>query len=315
MPSLSFTSPHRARLARRTLACAAAAAGLALTAVVPAQAATDTPDAGTSALVTRVTVDGGRAWVTVQVRVGGGKVVGFEIHVPATDDSWSGPADIAIRELGIHCRSVGVRDLHYTCGDTSATRGDAAYLPSGGYQVTLPVSHTGALPGPVLTGHTWVDALDVDGHVGRYGFDSFPVVDGSHFFSTAEIRTAPLQADPDSTLSGLATLPVSMTVVPGEQVAAVDVSLPGGATWSMAGSNAALRGLGCTVPTSASGVQSLHCVAPDGAPLPAGRYQLVSTLRYAGPNVDGRNTRVALTMVGGASEQMDTCHFRLPTSY
>ncbi|MDQ2756027.1 MAG: hypothetical protein M3Y71_05620 [Actinomycetota bacterium] len=314
MPLPSFSSPAPSRFARRALAVAAAVTGLAAYAVAPAQAATDTPDTTTSALVTRLTVDGGQGWVTVQVRVGAGKVVGFEVRVPADQGTWSGPADIAVRELGIHCRFVGTGDLHYTCGDTSDTRGDAPYLPSGGYQVTLPVTRTGALPVSGSLGHTWVDALDGAGHVSRYGFDSFPVVGGSHFFSTAEVRTAPMVADPGSSLSGVATVPVSMTVVPGEQVAAVDVTLPGSATWSLLGSNALPQGVSCSVHPATTGVKTLHCVGSNGAPLPAGRYQLVSTLGFTGPNVDGRTTRVALTMVGGTAEQVDTCHFRLPAT-
>ncbi len=133
--------------------------------------------------------------------------------------------------------------------------------------MTLPVTHTGVLPENVY-GHTWVDARDADGQVGRYGGDAFPVVDGSHFFSTAELRTAPLVPDPDTVLSGTATVPISMTVVPGEAIASVDVSLPGRGAWTQIGTNAPARGASCAVVQPvAGGARVLHCTGEHGAPL------------------------------------------------
>ncbi len=314
MPISLFSSRTTARLARRLVLVTATVAGAVVLSTAPALAATDVPDAATSALITRLTVADGRGWMTVQVRIAATRVVGFEAHVPAKDDGWSGAPDVFVRELGVHCRSVGTRSLAYVCGDPSAAAGDAPYLPLGGYQVTLPVFHTGTLPTPGLFGHTWVDAVDAEGQARHYGGDSFPVVDASHFFSTAEIRSAPLVADPDTTLSGTATVPVSMTVVPGEQVAALDVSLPGKGAWSMIGTNALPQGASCSVVDVAAGARALHCVGQHGAPLPVGRYQLVSTLRFTGPDVDGHWTRVSLTMVGGVAERTDNCHFHFATS-
>lgn len=281
---------------------------------VPAHALTDVPDSGTSALVTRLTVDDGRGWVTVQIRVQATSVIGFEVFVPAgDDDAWAGSPDVGVRELGIHCRSVGKRSLAYVCGDRTGAA-DAPSLPPGGYQVTLPVTHTGALPAS-LFGHTWVDARDATGQVAHYGGDAFPVVDGSHFLSTAELRTAPLVADPGTVLSGTATVPISMTVVPGETLASVDVSLPGRGAWAQIGTNAPARGASCAViQPVAGGGRVLHCTGEHGAPLPVGRYQLVSTLRWAGPDVDGHWTKVMLTPVGGEAQRVDSCHFRFATT-
>ncbi|GAA1875915.1 hypothetical protein [Lapillicoccus jejuensis] len=320
MPSSPLTalrSLHprsRTRLSRRLALGSLLTAGALALGAAPAHAVTDVPDSGTSALVTRLTVDDGRGWLTVQVRVQATSVVGFEVHVPAgTDETWTGSPDVDVRELGIHCRSVGVRNLAYVCGDRSGAA-DAPSLPSGGYQVTLPVTHTGVLPAGVF-GHTWVDARDATGQVGRYGGDAFPVVDGSHYYSTAELRTAPLVADPDTVLSGTATVPISMTVVPGEEIASVDVSLPGSGPWTQIGTNAPARGASCGVVQPVAGANRvLHCTGEHGGPLPVGRYQLVSTLRWAGPDVDGHWTQVKLTAVGGVAQRMDTCHFRFATT-
>ncbi len=239
--------------------------------------------------------------------------MGFEIDVPAAQDVWGGSPDVPVRELGIHCRFGAGPDLHYTCGDTSGAHGVTPYLPSGGYQITLPVSHTGALPGG-LAGTTWVDVLDAQGQVSQSGHDAFPVVDGSHFFTTAEVRDVPLVTDAHTTTSGIATVPVSVTVIPGEQVAAVDVTLPQQGNWSLLGSNTLPQGVWCRVRDTATGATILHCAGRDGKTLPTGRYQLVSTLRFTGFTPDHSAGSVAVTMLGDAAEPVDAFGFlRLPS--
>jgi len=314
MSALSLTPRSPARFARRALGLAAVVLPAVLLAA-PAQAATESAEPGSSAVVTRLTVDDGRGWVTVQVRLNGGKAVGFEISVPAGSGTWGGAADVAVRELGLHCRLGDGPDLHYTCGNTSDVPGDAPFLPSGGYQVTLPVTHTGALPGPGLTGAAWVDAIDGSGAVGQVGHDSFPVVDSAHFLTTAEVRSALLVGDTSTTASGTATVPVTVTVVPGERVASVDVTLTTQANWSLTGTNALPQGVWCNARWNATGTAKvLHCAGRYGAPLPPGRYQLVSTLRFtAGHELGSTSGAVAVTMVGGTAEPVDSFGFTLPS--
>lgn len=261
------------------------------------------PDLATSSVVSRLSIVGGKGWVTVQPRIGSGSVTGFEVVVPAAGGTWGGAADIAVPELGIHCRLGPGPDLRYSCGTTTTTDVRPTLLPRGGYQVTLPVTRTGSLTGLTgLPGRTWMAALNGSGEVDSYGLDTFPVIDGSHYRSSAEVRGAPSSADPASSTGGiLAILPLTVTVVPGEVITALDVPLPS-ASMRIAGTNGAGLGIACVVrATPAPSV--LHCTAGSGG-FPAGRYQLVVNLRADGPT-SGPGT-VALTAAGGASEVQDS---------
>jgi len=266
-------------------------------------------------LVSRVTVADGRGWVTAQVNVAGPWVTGFEVYVRADNGLWGSVSDVPVPALGLHCRSFGGIGLQYSCRRTSADHGP--YLSPGYYEVKLPATHTGALP-TALSGVAWLDvASAASPGTSRFtAYDWFPAVDGSHFRTTAEVREASLTADATSTLSGVATIPLTLIVAPGEQLASVDLILPEQHHWSLTGSNTLPQGIWCSVRLTTTGGGQLHCAGRFAAPVPAGRYELVSTLRYYGSH-SMVNTlgSVAVTMVGGTAEPMDAFLLRFAPSH
>lgn len=308
---MSRPAPRPRRAARLTGLSTALAATLLLLQAGASHADPGGTDLATSSVVSRLSIVDGKGWLTVQPRIGTGSVTGFEVVVPAAGGSWSGPADIAVPELAIHCRLGPGPDLHYSCGTTAMTGDRITVLPRGGYQVTLPVTRTGSLDALTgLPGQTWMKAVNADGELSSYGFDTFPVFDGRHYRSSAEVRTAPSVADPASTTGGVvAILPITMTIVPGEVITALDVPLPS-ASMRIVGTNAVGYGIACAVRATAD-LSVLHCAGPSGA-FPAGRYQLVVNLRADRP-VLGDGT-LALTAAGGTSEPQDSFAWSAPAN-
>ena len=332
---------------RRALAALSAAACAAVLAAGPANAGASGPDAVTSVVVTRLSImtvgfgqDGvshGRGWLTLHPRIGTKPSAGFEVFIPAGDGEWSGPPLVNVAEMGISCRRVSgtqdvdtIRpDLHYVCGnrtsdDEDPTRTEEGYwppivLPSGGYQVSIPVTRTGSVDG--LTGLAWMNAADSDGMVRSFSPDTFPLQ--PQYRSTAEVRTAPLVPDPDGA-GGQAKLSLTTTIVPRESITALDVSLPD-YEWRIIGSNAAAHDVRCAV-LSGPDSPTLHCqpTAAANGSLPVGRYHLALTLGFQPApqrpptcsitEQDCNRAHVSLTAAGRSSEVADTFYWDRPTS-
>jgi hypothetical protein len=354
-----FSRP-RDRRALAALAALSAAACSAVLGVGPASAAASGPDDLTSVVVTRLSITGGRGWLVLQPRIGLRPSVGFEVFVraggplgqtPCPGCTWGGPPVVHVPEMGIDCRRVPGSytwdggpwpDLHYVCGARNEEDEDPVWpccgmtgrsvhrdgdpppaeLPSGGYQISIPVTRTGPVDG--LTGYAWMNAVDETYPTVRsYSPDTFPVLDGSHYRSTAEVRAAVLVPDPDGS-ADRTKLSLTTTIVPGESITAVDVSLPDYG-WRIIGSNAATHQVRCgVVPGPDSPV--LHCqpAAADGS-LPAGRYPLALTLgttRRPAPPCYAEPTsptcwasRVSLTAAGVSPQVQDTFRWDDPHRY
>lgn len=230
------------------------------------------PDPKTSVMVTRLTVTDGKGWLVLQPRIGHDTAIGFGVRIPAGAGSWTGPAAIAVYDMGIRCVRLAGPDLNYQCGSDGADGQDPPpLLPSGGYQITIPVTRTGAVTG--LTGATnfW-EVSPYDGPV-SYNSDTFPVVDGTHFRSTAEVRNFYTGLLPSSLHRDRGDIAVTMTVVPGERVHAVDIQLPP-ADWRLLAYQ--LHPLVDCQLTGAPTAPLIHC-APitAGRDFPAGRYPFV----------------------------------------
>jgi len=307
--SLSFPAP--ARLTGRAVALAGVVITLLILAIAPACAAVTDPHPRSLITVSQVTVADGRASITAHLHVVGNWVTGFQLILPDRGRWWgSGDgSDFPVPALGLGCRSAGT---YYTCLRNQAAQPQSPYLSPGYYDVTLPETHTGPLPAG-LAGYVslagWAPADD------SRDWDEFPVVDGSHFQTTAEVRMAPLTPHLTSPLSGVTTIPLSLVVAPGERLAAVDVLLPAEAHWALTGSNTLPQGIWCSVRPTITGGSQLHCAGRFAEPVPAGHYELVSTMRYyGGHSIDGDTARVTVTMVDGVAELMDYFFLRLPPS-
>ena len=278
---------------RRALAAALSVTACAVVLVVAPATAEPTdmaPDPGNSAVVSRLSIANGKGWLTLHMR--SRTALGYEVRVPAGDGSWSGKPDVYMPEQDAHCRLQAGAELHYIC-----TPGEYGF-PNGGFAVSIPVTRTGDVAG--LTGTAWAFA---DGAVGYD--DTFAVLDGSHYRSTAEVRNAPTTQESGS-VEGRATLSVTTTIVPGESITALDVTPPTvDGTWRIIGSNIANHGVRCTPRWNAMAI--LHCTpsAASASGLPAGRYQLVFDLGLHGVQ-KVQYSEVSLTAAGLSPEVQDT---------
>ncbi len=306
-----MTARPPARLAPRVLVAVALAMIGPLLTVTPARADPYT-DNVSSAMVTRLTVADGRGWLTLQTRIWGTSIAGFEVAIPAAGGSWSGPDDIEVPELGTRCLRGPGPDLRYRCGVTDFVWPENPIphsLPQGSFEVTLPVTRTGNLAGlSGLVGRAWVDVYWAEG-VWAFGQDTFPVLDASHWLSTAEVRRAAVTYADPSQLAGRVTLPVTLTVVPGERVTALDVPLARPGTWSLESTDAATHGVLCVVRRTTGGGQILQCTARTGSGLPAGRYPISARLRFTGVDPVAQPGLVALGVGGRPVELMDSFNF------
>lgn len=249
-----------------------------------------TPDPGNSAVVSRLSISDGKGWLTLHLR--NSTATGFEVRVPAGDGSWSGKADVYLPEEDAHCQLQAGPDLHYVCSP-----GEYGF-PNGGFAVSIPVTRTGSVAG--LTGDAWAVEAGGQGYQ-----DTFPVLDGSHYRSTAEVRAVPVVRDQAET-AGRANLSITTTVVPRDTITALDVTLPPG-HWRIMGTNAPHHGTRCAVVGSGTDAPTVHCrpAAPAGDAFAPGRFNLVLIL-----GLDGRPeqtySEVSLTASGLSPEAVDT---------
>jgi hypothetical protein len=262
-------------------------------------------DPSNSAVVTRLSISDGRGWLTLHAR--STDAVGLEVRVPAGNGSWSGKEDVYMPEQDAHCHLQSGPDLHYLC---SPSPGETQF-PSGGFAVSIPVTRTGGVEG--LTGTVWAFGATSVGYD-----DTFPVLDGTHYRSTAEVRAAPLTRDEEESevgaaskrdeeeSEGRATVSMTTTIVPKEAITTLDVALPEG-KWRIVGSNVANHGVRCRVLGSETDSATLHCRPADASAsgFPAGRYQLVLDLEFCGDPED-QFSDVSLTQSGRLPEVQDT---------
>lgn len=276
----------------------AAALSLAASAVVlaatPASAdpTVATLDPGDTLVVSRLSITDGKGWLTLHAR--NVSATGYEVRVPAGDGSWSGKADVYLPEQDAHCTLQPGLDLDYVCRPSPGE----TQFPNGGYAVSIPVTRIGSVEG--LTGTAW--AVD-DTSVGYE--DTFPVLDGSHYRSTAEVRIAPVTRDADPAY-GRATVAVTTTIVPRESITALDVTPPTvTGDYRIIGSNIAGHGVRCS--PRWNGSPMIHCFPSDASAsgLPAGRYNLVLTIGFLGEQADSY-AQVSLTASGLEREVADT---------
>ena len=263
------------------------------------------PDPHTSVVVTRLTISHGNGWLVLQPRIGHDTAIGFQVSIPAGAGSWSGPAVVPVPELGISCVRKAEPDLDYLCGSDGTDSDSPPFLlPSGGYQISIPLSRTGSITG--LTGATSFWQVNRSEGPAAYPSDSFPVVDATHFLSTAEVRN--FYTSSQQTLFGddIGDLPVTMTVVPGEQVHAVDIRLPPG-DWGLLDYDFHPR-IHCQLEGDRA-TPTIHCASlrPTINYLP-GRYPYVFRLELPATEDDsaGRPGFVALTVNADPTTVQDT---------
>jgi hypothetical protein len=249
-------------------------------------------DPGNTTVVTRLSITDGRGWLTLHAH--SSSATGLEVRVPAGNGSWSGSPDVYMPEQDAHCSRQTGPDLHYLCLPSSGE----PRLPSGAFSVSIPVTRIGSVEG--LTGSAWASAGASGGYV-----DTFPVLPGSHYRSTAEVRTAPVTTDADG-IEERATVSTTMTILPNEAITAVDITPPTvTGDYRFISSNVAGHGVRCTPRWNGSPV--VHCWPSDASArgLPAGRYNLVLTIGFRGAQ-DHQNSQVSLTAAGQSSEWVDT---------
>ena len=283
--------PPGVRRALAAVLCVTAAAVVLLAAPATADDVAVAPDSGNSAVVSRLSISNGKGWLTLHMRSSTADT--FEVFVPAGHGSWGGKSDVYLPEQDAHCRLVPGRALYYVC------RPGAYGFPSGSYAVSIPVTRTGSVEG--MTGRA---RADVGPHLGYA--DTFPVLGGLHYRSTAEVRNAPVRREASS-VEGRATLSVTTTIVPGEAITALDITPPTvGGTWRIIGSNIANHGVRCITTRNLDGA-ILHCTPSAGSAsgLPAGRYQLVFDLGFHGVETV-EYSQVSLTAAGLCPEVVDT---------
>lgn len=251
-------------------------------------------------MVTRLTMRNGRGWATAQVRIRPGEVTGFRVglYLPVATRSWGGADRVAVPALGIDCvlqKSYGTFDmgLDYLCGNGYMAPSGTPTLPAGRYQVTLPFTGDAIQVGMFGRSNVYTYVEEAGG-ISDYSRDTFEVIDGDHFQSTAEVRNAPVTPDPvPDPRTGTETVVTSLDIVAGEQVTGVDVTLARD-TWRLVGTNAAVHGLQCFVRRLGP---ILHCRAAPGRPaaFSEGRYTLVANLHYVDP--DGSRDPTWMTSV------------------
>ena len=258
----------RSRSPRVSRLLAAIGVGLASFTVAVGTASADPSyrDPATSVSATQLGLTDGRGHLTVLVHVGIDGLVGFEVDVPAGGGRWSSASDIVEPELGVHCVGGPGPALRYLCGSDGTNRLTAAFLPTGPYQLTLPVARTGSFDGLWGSAVMYYPVYPGDAPGRPAPVDTFPVVNArTHARSTAEATF--LDTDPD-TASG--ALWETVTVRPGEVVRAVDTIAPvvAGQRWRLTGFTAP-AGLLCRL----IGRADVRCARPVGA-LPASRFNI-----------------------------------------
>lgn len=278
------------------------------------------PDPRTSVVVTRLTVTDGKGWLVLQPRIGQDTTIGFEVSIPAGTGSWSGSPHVLAPELGIACVRKPGPDLHYLCGSdgTDPERGadpeqDPATLPSGGYQISIPVTRSGPATG--LTRATTFWEVNPSYGAVSYASDTFPVVDAAHVRSNAEVRSLHTGSQPSFPGYDVGDIAVTMTVVPGERVHALDLQLPP-ADWRVVAYQLRSR-VTCTL-SEAEDAPLIHCAASNpGVDFPAGRYPFVVKVAVPAAEDDsaGQDAAVALTVNGNAPAVQDTFGWVSPFSY
>ena len=272
------------------------------------------PDPKTSVTVSRLTVTDGKGWLVLQPRIGHDQTIGFEVSIPAGDGSWSGPASIPVYDMGISCVRQAGPGLDYLCGSNGFDwENPPPLLPSGGYQITIPLTRTGSITG--LTGRT--DIWEENPFDGPYSFysDSFPVVDGTHFRSTAEVRGLLTNLPVNGSAYDLGDIAVTLTAVPGERVHAIDVQLPP-ADWGIVAwqQNSWIT---CRL-SGGPAAPLIHCASINSnVDFPAGRYPFVVKVRIPSSEDDssGQDATVALTVNGAAPLIQDTFQWTSPFPY
>lgn len=270
----------------------------------PAHADPFFPDPQTSVVVTRLTVAAGRGWLVLQPRIGHDTAIGFEVTIPAGAGSWSGPATIPLLDMGISCVRRAGPDLDYLCGSDDAWADPSpALLPSGGYQVSIPVTRTGPVTGLIGATKYW-EINPYEGAV-SYASDTFPVVDPTHFFSTAEVRNFYTDVSSPYYKKDRGDIAATMTVVPGEYVHEIDFRLPP-ADWRL-DAWSPRSNVECDL-TGAPAAPLIQCVYSWQQSFPTGRYPFV--VRVEVPTDEdfsaGQQASVALPVNGAAPEVQDT---------
>ncbi|MGX7680737.1 hypothetical protein ACSMXN_17770 [Jatrophihabitans sp. DSM 45814] len=289
----------------------AASVFTALLLAQPASADQTSIDPKTSVVVSRLPLIGGAGQVQVQAQIGTDEVIGFEIVIPAAGGSWTASADIAVPTLGIHCKGVPGADLHYLCGaNTADWENGNFFLPTGSYQLALPVRRIGSIVG--LTGITVVNKTDIYGEEFPSNSDTFPVVDGrTDPMSRAEVRNLDTRGNFFGDATGYGDIAVTTTIVPGETVLALDVGLPGpGVKWKLLQTLFAPQ-LSCSLATSSAQQSDIHCVHLDGgrvSPFPASRFTVVLRMSVFGRGTDGASSAgtAVLSFANGLSQAPDT---------
>ncbi len=283
-------------------------------ALVPAHADPFFPDPKTSVTVSRLTVTDGKGWLVLQPRIGQDQTIGFEVGIPAGDGAWSGPSRVAVLDMGISCVRQAGPGLDYLCGSSGFDwENPPPILASGGYQITIPVTRTGPITG--LTGRTSIwEENPFDGPYSFYS-DSFPVVDGTHFRSTGEVRGLLTALPVNGSAFDLGDIAVTLTAVPGERVHAIDIQLPpadwGIVAWQLNAYYTCRLSGGPAAPL-------IHCASIHAnVDFPSGRYPFVVKVRIpaAEDTSSGQDATVALTVNGAAPLVQDTFQWTSPFPY
>ena len=233
--------------------------------------------------------------------------------IPAGDGAWSGSPSIAVPDLGISCVRQAGPDLHYLCGSKDAYSDPQPLpLPSGGYQISIPVTRTGPVAG--LAGATSFWEINPSYGSVSYASDTFPVVDGTHFRSTGEVRS--LYTGIGGSVSGRdqGDIAVTMTVVPGERVHAVDLQLPP-ADWQLLAWQLGPQ-ISCRL-AGGPAAPVIHCAAATNRYFPLGRYPFVVKVGVppAEDTSSGQDATVALAVNGADPVIQDTFGWYTAFSY
>ena len=186
--------------------------------------------------------------------------------------------------------------------------------------VSIPVTRSGSVQG--LQGRAWSN----EEHWRARYQDTFAVLDGLHFRSTAEVRSTPVQVraivvapDQDLQPQTFTTVAATTSIVPGERITALDMPLPGSG-WTLVHSNVLAgqvstirpgvrspkstgkHGIRCNIREPDTSSPYLRCIPINliGNTLPTGRYQLAfGFVRPGEPNsLPTTQGEVSLTTAG-----------------
>ena len=246
-----------------------------LASVTVASADPFVPDPKTSVITTQLALTKGVGYLTLQISSGFDALSGFSVDIPAAGGSWATPTKITSLELGTTCVGTPGTSLHYVCGSQPGHSSVSGQFPLGSFQITVPVRRTGPTSG--LTGTITMYRLDGYGDLNVVDVsDTFPVVDATHFRSTAEVRNLYSTGSP----TGLAVLAETVTVIPGETVNEIDTTLPRNpaTSWhlqkALATNPSAFAGnLNCVLSPTTATTETIRCRAGSFA-FPSGRYEL-----------------------------------------